>query len=133
MSEHDDRRLNRLTLAYASTLMLLVAAADRGSLVTSYLAGLPAVDKVGHFLLVGLLSYLANAALGGRRWRWRRFSLLKGSVLVGAFVAVEETSQLWLAHRSFELADLAADVAGIWVFGRLASLRSGTLGGEVRG
>ncbi len=29
--------------------------------------------------------------------------------------------------------DLAADVAGIWIFGRLASLRSGTLDGKFRG
>ncbi len=121
MSELAHRRLKWLTLAYASALLLLVVAADRGSLVTSYLAALPAADKIGHFLLMGVLSYLANGALGGRRLRWHRLSVLQGSLLVAGFVAVEELSQLWMAHRSFELADLAADAAGIWIFGRLAS------------
>ncbi len=110
-------RLKRLTLAYASALVLLIVAADRGVLAVSWLAGLPYSDKVGHFLLIGFLSYLANVALGGRRLRWRRLSVLKGSVLVAALVAGEEISQLWISNWAFEFADLAADLAGIWVFG----------------
>ncbi len=117
---HHARRLKWLTLAYASTLILLVAAANRGILMTSYLAALPAGDKIGHFLLMGLLSYLTNTAFSGARLHWRRLTVLKGNILVAAFVLLEEVSQLWIAHRAFELADLAADAAGIWAFGRLA-------------
>ena len=74
---------------------------------------MPASDKICHFLLMGFLSYLTNAALDARRFRWRRLSVLRGSVLIGALVLVEEVSQIWIAHRAFELADLAADLAGI--------------------
>lgn len=120
MSEHTPRHLKLLTLVYAATLVLLVAAADRGALMVTYLAGLPAVDKVGHFLLIGLLSYLVNACFGGRRLRWKRISVLQSSALLAVLVACEELSQLALTHRSFELTDLAADAAGIWFFGRLS-------------
>lgn len=102
-----------LTLAYATTLVVLIAVANRGALPTSWLAAVPLSDKIGHFVLMGLLSYLTNAALGGRRLRWRRLSVLQGSALVAALVLTEEISQLWIPHRAFELADLAADLAGI--------------------
>ncbi len=120
------RRLRWLTLAYASTLILLIATADRGALVISWLAAVPAADKIGHFVLMGLLSYLVNTALGGARWHWRRLSVLKGSAVVAALVTIEEISQLWIAYRAFDLADLAADLAGIWFFGHLADRRRGT-------
>ena len=120
------RRFRWLTLAYASTLILLIAAADRGVLAISWLAAVPANDKIGHFVLMGLLSYLVNTAFGGARWRWRRLSVLKGSVLVATLVAVEEVSQLWIAHRAFDLTDLAADFAGIWAFGLLVAGNGGS-------
>lgn len=116
-------RLEWLALIYASALVLLVVAANRGTLVGSWLTALPASDKLGHFVLMGLLSYLANAALGCRRWHWRRFSVLKGSLLTFVLVTVEEISQLWMIHRAFDPLDLAADAAGIWFFGRLVSAR----------
>ncbi len=113
MSTSSRKRLKWLTLAYAAALILLIAVADRGALAISWLAGVPAFDKIGHFALMGLLSYLANTALEGSRLRWWRFSVLKGSALVAALVIAEEVSQLWIAHRAFELADLAADAIGI--------------------
>ena len=117
------RRQKWLTLLYASALILLVAAADQGWLKLAFLAGLPAVDKAGHFFLMGGLSFLVNTSLQGRRCGVGRIRPLQGNLRVGALVAVEELSQLGLAQRSFELADLLADAAGIWLFGRLADAR----------
>ena len=121
------RRLRFLTLLYGLTLIIIIVAADRGILVTralaiQVLAALPAGDKIGHFVLMGLMSYLLNACLGGHQIRWQRYALLTGSAVVGALVTVEELSQLWMTHRSFDLADLAADFAGIWTFNRLPPL-----------
>ena len=123
MHNESSSRLRVLTLLYGLTLILLVVVADRGSLVTSYLAGLPAGDKVGHFVLMGLMAYLLNSSLGGKEVRWRRVAVLKGSLLVAILVVLEEFSQIWIAHRSFEPADLAADFAGIWFFSRWAAGR----------
>ncbi len=132
MSEIPPRRLRLLTLAYASALVLLIAVADRGALAVRWLADLPAADKVAHFVLIGFMALLANAALGDARLRWRALAARKGSVLVGAVVLIEEVSQLWLSHRAFELADLAADFAGIWLLGRLAARVVPRLTGKVK-
>lgn len=123
------RRLRVLAWLYPAALIALIVAADRGSLQLHFIARLPAADKIGHFVFIGLLSYLVNLLCGNARLRWGRLAVLRGSLLVGTLVTLEEISQLWLPHRSFELADLLADLAGIWVFGRLrarSSLRTGS-------
>ena len=121
MSEISQTRLKWLALAYAATLVILVVVAGRGQLAVRWLLHLPYGDKIGHFVLMGIMSFLVNAALGDARLRWRGLAARKGSVLVGAVVLFEEVSQLWLEYRAFELADLAADFAGIWVFAELAA------------
>jgi len=123
MHNETSLRLRLLTLLYGLTLISLIVVAGRGSLVTSYLAGLPAGDKIGHFVLMGLMAYLLNSSFGGQEFRWRRIVVLKGSLWIGILVVLEEFSQIWIAHRSFEPADLAADFAGIWFFSRCATGR----------
>ena len=118
MSELSRGRLKQLTWAYAAALILLVVTADRGALNISWLAGVPNYDKICHFVFFGLLSYLANATLACARWQWWRLSVLKGSALVMVVAVVEELSQLWIAHRAFDPADLTADLAGIWLAGQ---------------
>ncbi len=116
-----ESRLERLTFLYALALIALVVAAGHGSLAMPALAALPAYDKIGHFLLFGLLSYLVNLRLGAARLRLGRGRVLAGSLALGVVVVAEELSQIWIAQRNFEIADLLADAAGILVFGRFAS------------
>src|SRR5262245_17757425 len=67
-------------------------------------------DKLGHFLLLGVLSALAVAFFGRRRW-WR-------TVLVLATLsALEELSQAWFPTRTLDWRDLADNLLGIGVFG----------------
>ena len=115
------KRFLVLTLAYAALLLAVVLAADQGALpVAALLADVPAGDKLGHFVLMGGLSFLAAVSLG-LRYR-RSTAVVRAAFLVALLVGIEEGSQLWLAHRSFEPADLLADAAGILVFAGLASL-----------
>lgn len=86
----------------------------------SFIRAVPGGDKCGHFLLMGLLSFLVNASLGCRTVRVRGARLLLGSLCVAAAVAAEEFSQLFLRYRSFDLVDLLFDFLGIWLFGRAA-------------
>lgn len=81
---------------------------------------LPFGDKGGHFLLMGGFSLMANLALKARTVRIRHTNVLLGSLLVGAIVFCEELSQIFIPGRTFDLSDLGADAAGIWVFGELA-------------
>jgi VanZ family protein len=52
---------------------------------------------------------------------FRGITVLKGSAIVATVVTVEEFSQLFFRSRSFDLADLTADLLGIWVCGWLAT------------
>lgn len=103
--------------AAAAVLALLAVggiiwAADRGAL-PSLLTGLyafPHGDKLGHFLLMGGLSFAVTLAIGAPA----------GPLLTAALVTLEELSQLAFRTRSFDLLDLLASLLGIAVFGWLA-------------
>lgn len=86
----------------------------------NFIRAVPGGDKVGHFLLMGLLSFLVNVSLGCRVVGVGGRRLLLGSLLVAAAVAAEEFSQFFLRHRSFDPLDLLSDFLGIWLFGRAA-------------
>ena len=111
----------RITLVYALGLTALLLMVDFGSLhsVALYVNQLPVVDKVIHFCMFGLLALLANASLV-RRPRWRMVgAIATGSILVLIASTVEECSNLFVACRSWSLADLAANYLGVVCLGIL--------------
>lgn len=71
------------------------------------------VDKLGHFLGLGVLSFLAVSFFG--RSRWRRTVLI-----IAAASVLEELSQGLLPARTFDFGDIAANLAGIALCGTLA-------------
>ena len=72
------------------------------------------VDKLGHFLGLGVLSFLAVSFFG--RLSWRRTVLI-----IAAASVLEELSQALLPARTFDLGDMAANLAGIGLCGALAA------------
>ncbi|HXG84205.1 MAG TPA: VanZ family protein [Pyrinomonadaceae bacterium] len=77
-------------------------------------------DKIGHFILTGTLSFLVNSALEAKTFGVGKYSYLSGSLIVSIIVSLEEFSQIFIAGRSFDLSDLAADYSGIFIFGEAA-------------
>lgn len=102
----------------------LIGLADlgRGREISVWVAQIPAGDKWGHFVLFGGLTFLANAALNGARFRLGSFTFLKGSLFVLVPTVLEEFSQLFFRSRTFDLRDLGADFVGIFLGGLLAVL-----------
>ena len=86
----------------------------------SAIRNIPAGDKVGHFLLMGLLSLLVNLSLRCRTVRLFARHVLFGSLIVWLAVTLEELSQIFLRYRSFDPVDLLFDYLGIWAFGKAA-------------
>jgi polysaccharide biosynthesis protein VpsQ len=115
-------RLKWLTIIYALFLVMLVYLASQKQylFLFRFVRRTPHADKVGHFLLMGLLSFLVNLAFSCKRMKVGRAQLLTGSLLVALVVTLEELSQIFLRYRSFDLTDLAFDYAGILLFGLLA-------------
>lgn len=111
-----------VTVLYVCALAVIVFLADgpRGRTLFAGVRALPFGDKLGHFLLMGMLSLLVNLCLSCRRVKVGGVRLLAGSLVVMLLVTVEEFSQLYVASRSFDLIDLLCDGLGILLFGRLA-------------
>lgn len=81
---------------------------------------LPFKDKLGHFLLIGTLTFFVNILLDFRRVNIGKRELLLGSVLVFLFFTLEEMSQAFLANRNCEFLDFLCNTFGILIFERLA-------------
>ncbi|MDQ3800257.1 MAG: VanZ family protein [Acidobacteriota bacterium] len=120
-------RIKILAALYILALAGIVVLADIRE--TQYLfrpvRRLPYGDKIGHFLLMGMFSLVVNLVLRARTVRlFRKFGYLLGSLIVLAIVTAEEFSQIFVRGRSFDWTDLAADWAGIFIFGELARFLS---------
>ena len=112
-------KIKIITLFYILLLAVTIAAADEGKLfrVYSLVGKIPEGDKIGHFVLMGLLAWLLNASLGWRKSAVGGRKVLLGSAFVFAFATIEECSQRFFPARTFELLDLAGDYTGIAVAG----------------
>ncbi len=82
--------------------------------------GIPYVDKMGHFLLMGTLSFLVNRSLDCRQLTVGQRPVMVGTLIVLAVVGLEEFSQAFIPTRSCDFADFAADVVGIMLGAFLA-------------
>jgi VanZ family protein len=113
-----------LTLIFLLALVLIILFADRGTMpgFIYSLYSYPHGDSVGHFLLMGSFSFLANLSLACRTVKLNSKAVLLGSLLVGAVVTFEEFTQIFIPTRNFSLVDLSVDYLGIWAFGILAVL-----------
>ncbi len=77
-------------------------------------------DKSMHFVLVGLLAFLVNLSLGTRLVRLGWLAFPTGSLALILLTTMEEFSQKLFPNRTFDLLDLACNLAGILVLGSLA-------------
>ncbi|HEY7370941.1 MAG TPA: VanZ family protein [Polyangia bacterium] len=75
------------------------------------------LDKVGHFVTLGGLSYLAVGFFGRARW-------LRVVGILAVLSALEEASQAWFPARTVDAADLAANLLGIALGGIAAVIHT---------
>lgn len=117
-------RIKILTVCYVVILAGIIFIADRKStrFLLNFAGNIPYGDKLGHFFLMGFLSFLINLVLQGRLIGFVKPRYLLGSLIVSVIVTIEEFSQFFIRGRTFDLTDLMADLAGILIFGELARL-----------
>ncbi|HZB26586.1 MAG TPA: VanZ family protein, partial [Vicinamibacterales bacterium] len=121
-----DRRRNvRAAVSGALALVSLVLLENlAGPLLNQMVLRFPGIDKALHFvqfaIVFAILAYLLKLAGYDDR---RRYALaFAGGLLVAA---VDETAQMWGPGRNVELADLAADAAGVAFACSLLAARGG--------
>lgn len=103
-------KLNRDYLWPILLTAAIFAASSRSQLATPDLGIQFSWDKIGHFLVFGLLatSFLRTPLL--KRCGWPQ--LLAAILLISAFGAFDEFRQSFTPGRSVELADWAANTSG---------------------
>lgn len=83
----------------------------------------PLADKIGHFVLFGMLNFLVvRSTQESHSARRRLRAAASPSLLVLAVASLEEWSQRYIAGRTFSMLDVLASAAGIAGFGIAAAL-----------
>jgi len=82
---------------------------------------LPYGDKIGHFCLYGMLSFLLVFATKNRTFTIfnKRFQL--AIIIVLLFATIEEFSQILFESRTSDPVDLLASISGILIFAAVAN------------
>lgn len=109
-------RTNRLKrvfypASFFALLLAIIYKADTANYNFAFhvVGMIPYGDKIAHAILYGIMAYLLNYGLNGKRW----FRIEIGMLLVMSFAFAEEVSQLYFPSRTFDWFDLLADVIGI--------------------
>ncbi len=111
-----------LTILFTLFIVLIIILADTGNLgILAILYRIPFADKLGHFILYGILILLIDLTLlrsipSGRR---SGIVLLSGLTLA-LLIGIEELSQQYFSNRTFDLVDLSASYLGVFFFSLLA-------------
>ena len=111
-----------LTGAFIIALFLIVVIANLGlgSTYFPFIYSIPGLDKIGHFFLMGVLSFLINFLLKTKKIRLLSLDILLGSLVVVLVVTLEELSQIFLVYRAFSWLDLVFDLGGVVLGGQVA-------------
>jgi polysaccharide biosynthesis protein VpsQ len=113
--------MTRIAVCYGLVFAGLLLLADVGLLdsVAAYIHEFPALDKVIHFVMYGVLALLVNAALASHSG-WSLFrAVATGSLVLLIGSTLEEWSNILTMSRSWSLGDLAANYLGIICVGVL--------------
>ena len=111
-----------LTLLFTLFIILIIVLADTGNLgIVGFIYHIPYADKVGHFILYGILVLLINLTLlrSNSSQSPHRIVLLSGLTLA-LLIGIEELSQQHFANRTFDLVDLSASYMGVIFFSWLS-------------
>ncbi len=103
-----------ILIGYLAIIGAILWLAYQGDL--RFVAAIPFLDKAGHFILLGLLSYISHRASGRRTFGIAGIRLPLAPVVVLCLAAIEEGLQAWSPNRAFDLCDLGMNAAGIFAF-----------------
>lgn len=113
-----------ITILFALFILLIITFADLGMLgFLSFVNTIPFGDKIGHFVLYGILTLLLDLTLiRSLPHRNPKLIVLSSGAILAVFIGLEEYSQQFFASRTFSIADLAASYLGV-IFFSWAALR----------
>jgi VanZ family protein len=112
-----------IAIAFTVFIIAVIILADRNALPPAIkgIYDFPNGDKVGHFILFGLLNYfITRAFLSSHLSKSRGWVTLSIGFILTLLIAAEEYSQKEFPSRTFDLIDLSASYLGLLAGGLLA-------------
>ena len=112
-----------LAILFTLFIILIIVLADAGILAryVGFVYEVPFGDKAGHFILYGILTLLINLALFRSRPDLSRMQLaLRCGLTLALLIGLEEFSQQYFSHRTFDLVDLSFSYMGLLCFSWVA-------------
>ncbi len=109
-----------IAVLFTVFIILVVILADAGGLPRPVRAiyNFPNGDKLGHFILYGLLSFfLTRVFLSSLPIRPRGWVTLSVGLILALFITLEEFSQKYFVSRTFSYLDLVASLLGVFLGG----------------
>jgi VanZ family protein len=104
-------------------IIAIIVLADNGSLPRFIPAiyDFPNGDKLGHFILYGLLNFFITFVfLSSRPSKPRGWVTVSVGLILALLIALEEYSQRFFSTRTFDLIDLSASYLGLLAGGWMA-------------
>lgn len=101
-------------------ILMSISVSAYLKVIPSEIPKFPYYDTIMHFLLLGIAAYLSHLAFNKRKIQFLNIYLPLAPLIVVFFCLVDETIQLFVPYRSFDLVDLAADLCGVILFTWLA-------------
>jgi len=114
--------MKRLAILFGLFIITIIILADLGDLgPLHFIYDVPYGDKLGHFVLYGILALLVDLSLfqSFPDVDPGRMALLSGLCLA-LLIGLEEFSQKFFVKRNFDLLDLTAGYLGVICFSWLA-------------
>ena len=107
-----------LTVLFTLFIILIIVLADTGNLgIVGFIYHIPYADKLGHFILYGILVLLINLTLfRSIPSQIRNRIVLLSGLTLAILIGLEELSQQHFANRTFDLVDLSASYLGLVFF-----------------
>lgn len=115
--------MKAFSVIFLAFILVVIVLADVGELplLIRALYRFPYGDKVGHFILFGLLNFfLTQAFLSSKSNPRRKWVAVSIGLLLALFIAIEEWSQQFFLTRTFDLFDLVAGWLGLVIGGGVA-------------
>ena len=106
-------------ISFTSFLAVIIFLRNNnlGNSFFSLFINIPHYDKIGHFVLMGILAFLAVISIVPILPYPKPKATLIVLTSVLLLIAAEECSQIFVVTRTFSLADFACDFLGVAVFG----------------
>ena len=113
-----------LTAVFTFFIAWVIYEADSHStnIFFSSVGAIPYGDKIGHFVLYGLLAMFFDWSFNFKSRLLFGYNIPFSALVILGFAVIEEFTQILLESRNFDLVDILFDFLGMWFFIRIGRL-----------